>query len=53
MAEAQQRRAVQDRHAVAPDRAQQLARWHSDDQATELAEQRGHDPDALTAGDAA
>ncbi len=53
VAEAQQRRAVQDRNAVAPGRAQRLGRWHSDDQAAELAEQRGHDPDALTAGDAA
>ena len=50
VADAQQRRAVQDRHAVASDRAQQLARWHSDDQAAELAEQRGPDQDALTAG---
>ncbi|MGH3494434.1 MAG: sigma-70 family RNA polymerase sigma factor [Sciscionella sp.] len=52
-AAAQHRRAVQDRQALAPDRAQQLARWHSDDQAAELAEQRGYDQDALTAGDAA
>jgi RNA polymerase sigma-70 factor (ECF subfamily) len=53
VADAQQRRAVQDRHAVAPDRAQQLARWHSDDQAAALAEQRGYDQDALTEGGAA
>ncbi|PZS34683.1 MAG: hypothetical protein DLM61_03185 [Pseudonocardiales bacterium] len=33
-----------------PDRAQQLARFHADDQA---AEQRGHDRDALAAGGAA
>ncbi len=52
VAAAQQRRAVQDRQAVAPDRAQQLARWHSDDQDAALAEQRGHDPDAITAGPA-
>ena len=51
--DAQHRRAVQDRQAVATDRAQQLARWHSDDQATALAKQRVHDQDALTAGPAA
>ena len=53
VADAQQRRAAQDRHAIAPERVQRLARWHSDDQAAALAEQRGPDHDALTAGDAA
>ncbi|MCA1696285.1 MAG: sigma-70 family RNA polymerase sigma factor, partial [Actinobacteria bacterium] len=45
VASAQQRRTVQDRQAVAPDRAQQLARWHTDDQAAGLAERRGRDRD--------